>query len=98
MRAEDHRDNDPAVLCADILTWIANDGELLERFWALSGLTPETIRQASAAPGFAAGVLDFLMNHEPTLLAYCASRRIKPESIADAWHRAGGGATGEAST
>jgi hypothetical protein len=70
---------------------------LLDRFWSLSGLTPETVRQASTAPGFAAGVLDFLMNHEPTLLAYCAARRVEPESIADAWRRAGGGSTHESS-
>ena len=98
MRAQQQQGGpDPAELCADILTWIAADADLLERFWSLSGLNPETVRQASSDPGFVAGVLDFLMNHEPTLLAYCQSRHVDPEMIALAWRRAGGGAAFEGS-
>ncbi|MEO4041110.1 DUF3572 domain-containing protein [Hoeflea sp. CAU 1731] len=79
------------ALCADILTWISADEEMMSRFWALSGLTPETLRDAAAQPGFAAGVFDFLANHEPTLLAYCEDRQISPQTIVNAWYSENGG-------
>ncbi len=72
-------------LCADILGWIAADDTQMSRFLALSGLSADTLRQAAAEPGFYAGVLGFLMSHEPTLIAYCDNREIPPERIAEIW-------------
>ena len=84
-------DNEQTMaLCADILSWVSADDEMMSRFWALSGLTPETLRNAAAQPGFAAGVLDFLANHEPTLLAYCEDRQISPQTIVNAWYSENG--------
>jgi hypothetical protein len=74
-------------LCADILGWIAADETLMTRFLALSGLTVETLRQAAQEPGFYAGVLGFLMGHEPTLIAYCEARGIAPESVVEVWQK-----------
>ena len=72
-------------LCADILGWIATDETQMNRFLALSGLSADTLRQAAAEPGFHAGVLGFLMSHEPTLIAYCNDRDILPERVAEIW-------------
>lgn len=75
------------VLCADILGWIAADETLMGRFLALSGLTADTLRQASREPGFYSGILAFLMGHEPTLIAFCESRGIAPEHLVEVWNR-----------
>ncbi len=74
-------------LCADILGWIATDETLMNRFLALSGLSADTLRQASREPGFHSGVLAFLMSHEPTLMAYCEARDVAPERVVEIWQR-----------
>lgn len=50
---------------------IAADPVLLPRFLAITGIEAGQIRQAAREPGFLAGVLQFLMAHEPTLSAFC---------------------------
>lgn len=74
-------------VCADILSWIAADETLMSRFLALSGLTADTLRQASTEPGFYSGILAFLMGHEPTLIAYCEDRDIAPEHLVEVWQK-----------
>jgi hypothetical protein len=58
----------------------------LGRFLALSGVQPQQLRQAVADPGFLAGMIDFLMGHEPTLMDFCAATGIKPDTVAAAAH------------
>lgn len=64
-----------------VLAWIANEPDLLGRFFALTGTDPSTLRSSAADPGFLAGVLDFVMDHEPTLMAFCAATDTKPETV-----------------
>lgn len=64
-----------------VLSWIAVEPELLDRFMALTGTDPSTLRRSAADPGFLAGVLDFVMNHEPTLMAFCAATSTPPERV-----------------
>ena len=66
------------------LTFIAQDGERLGRFLALSGLEPRNLRDAAAEPGFLVGVLDYLSSDEPLLLAFAANFQIDPTAIATA--------------
>ena len=64
-----------------ILGWLANEPELLGRFLALTGTDPSSLRHAAADPGFLAGVVDFLMGQEPTLLALCEATGTRPEDV-----------------
>ncbi|MGQ7792942.1 DUF3572 family protein [Faunimonas sp. B44] len=64
--------------------YIASDERLRDRFLAVSGLTPEGIRSAAREDGFLAGVLAFLMEHEPSLLAFAESSGLAPSAIAAA--------------
>jgi len=79
------------ALAVEALSFIAADGKLLERFMGLSGLGAETLRQAAQSPGFLAGVLSFLLNHEPDLIAFCEQTGHQPESIARAFALLPGG-------
>lgn len=67
-----------------ILGWLAGEPELLSRFLALTGVAPSDVRNAVNDPGFLAGIVDFLMSHEPTLMAFCEATGIKPEAVVHA--------------
>ncbi|MDX3973436.1 DUF3572 domain-containing protein [Shinella sp.] len=64
-----------------ILGWIASEPELLSRFLALTGVAPTEVRNAVNDPGFLAALVDFLMGHEPTLLAFSAATGVTPETV-----------------
>ncbi|MDE2578922.1 MAG: DUF3572 domain-containing protein [Hyphomicrobiales bacterium] len=64
--------------------WLAADAERLSRFMALTGLEPDQLRAAAAAPDFLPAVLDHLAGHEPDLVAFAGEHRLPPERIAQA--------------
>ena len=68
------------------LGFIAADPALLPRFLAITGIEAQAIRSAAREPGFLAGVLQFIVAHEPTLMRLCRKCR----------HRAGRRAQGAA--
>ncbi len=72
------------ALAIEALAFIAGDAELLPRFLALSGIEADGIRLAAREPGFLAGVLEFIANHEPTLLRFAEHAGMPPASVADA--------------
>lgn len=67
-----------------VLGWLANEPDMLGRFLALSGTRPDQLRQAIGDPAFMAGMLDFLMAHEPTLMAFSTASGIQPETVVSA--------------
>lgn len=72
------------TLAVEALGFVAGDPVLLPRFLGITGIEAASIRRAAAEPGFLAGVLRFLLDHEPTLAAFCASRGRPPEAVARA--------------
>ncbi|KQT86305.1 DUF3572 domain-containing protein [Aurantimonas sp. Leaf443] len=74
-------------LAIDALGFIAADATLLPRFLALTGLDASDLRRAAAEPGFLAGILAFLLSHEPTLLAFCSAEGADPARVAAAHAR-----------
>ncbi len=73
-----------------VLSWLAGEPDMLGRFLALSGTRPDHLRQAIRDPAFMAGMLDFLMAHEPTLMAFCAATGTQPEAVVRASHHYSG--------
>jgi hypothetical protein len=74
------------TLAVEVLSFFAEDPETLGRFLSATGLGPETLREAAAAPGFFAAVLEHLMGDEALLLVFAERRRIRPTMIAAARH------------
>lgn len=72
---------DAEQLAIAALGYVAADPTLLPRFLALTGIEANQIRQAAMEPGFLAGVLQFIMAHEPTLTAFCETSGTKPERV-----------------
>lgn len=81
---------EPAELAVAILGWLANEPDMLSRFLALSGLGPQDLRAAMDDSGFHAGLLDFIMQHEPSLIAFSTASGYSPEQVSAAWHRVSG--------
>ena len=63
------------------LGFVAADPELLPRFLAITGIEAQAIRQAAREPGFLAGVLQFIVAHEPTLLRFSEASGIPPQQV-----------------
>jgi hypothetical protein len=65
-------------------SFLAGDDEHLHRFLDSTGLRPETIRAAAAAPGFLAAVLDHVAADEMLLIELAKTLDTKPERITEA--------------
>lgn len=71
-------------LAVRALQYVAGDQELLGRFMALTGIMPDDLRKIADSAEFRAGLLEFIISDEPTLLAFAASIGEKPQIIAGA--------------
>ncbi|QND52712.1 DUF3572 domain-containing protein [Phyllobacterium sp. 628] len=78
-------------LAIQSLVFLAQDAELLPRFLALTGITADQIRQAAQEPGFLAGVLQFYLAHEPTLMKFCEANETDPALFQEALRLLPGG-------
>ncbi|CAN7419401.1 DUF3572 domain-containing protein [Brucella pseudogrignonensis] len=72
---------DAENLAVEALVWLAQDKDLLPRFLALTGIEASSIRSAAQEPGFLAGVLQFFLGHEPTLIRFCEETGRDPALI-----------------
>ncbi|MCX8569337.1 MULTISPECIES: DUF3572 domain-containing protein [Hyphomicrobiales] len=69
------------ALAIQALGFVASDPELLPRFLAVTGIEAHQIRRAAMEPGFLAGVLQFILAHEPTLLRFSEAVGIAPSEV-----------------
>jgi hypothetical protein len=63
------------------LSFLAGETERLERFLALTGLGPQSLRAAAREPSFLLGVLDHVAGDETLLLAFANQNGIDPEDV-----------------
>ena len=68
-------------IAVQALGFIAGDTTLLGRFLDLTGISAAEIRSAAGEPGFAAGVLQFICAHEPTLIAFSEATGVAPTAV-----------------
>lgn len=71
-------------MAVEALGWIASDPDRLARFVDVYGLGPVNLRQAAAAPGFFAAILDYLAASETLLMAFAGHSGRAPEAVAAA--------------
>lgn len=67
------------TLALQALAWIAGQEELSGPFLASTGSSAEDMRTRAADPEFLGFVLDFLLQDEPALLAFCEDAQIAPD-------------------
>ena len=68
-------------LAVAALSFLAAEPERLERFLALTGLGPQSLRAAAREPSFLVGVLDHVASDEALLLAFAQENEIDPEDV-----------------
>ena len=68
-------------LAVAALTFIAADPERLGRFLAMTGIGPDSIRDAAREPQFLAGVLDHVAADEQLLRAFATHAEIDPDAV-----------------
>ena len=84
MRIEDTNKADPETLALSALGWTLADGDRAQRLLALTGLTPEDLRERLGDSGLLSAVLGFLEAHEPDLLACAEALGVTPLSLVEA--------------
>jgi hypothetical protein len=72
---------DASAIALKLLGYMAADGDVLGRFMALSGVSPEELRNGLSDPHFQAGVLDFVLADESLLVAFAANEGLDPAAI-----------------
>tara|TARA_R110002096_G_scaffold236730_3_gene427510 strand:- start:1039 stop:1314 length:276 start_codon:yes stop_codon:yes gene_type:complete len=78
-------------LALSALAFILSEDDLRDRFLALSGMDADDMRKRIEETDFMASILEFLLSHEPDLLAYSEHSNENPEHIIVAWRALGGG-------
>ena len=72
------------TVAIQVLSYLAQDGQRLGQFLAVTGIGPAEIRTAAAEAGFLAGVLDYLASDERLLTEFAAESGNDPATIAAA--------------
>jgi hypothetical protein len=83
---------DPETLALLALAHVVGDEALLPRFLALSGIASDELRDRAQDPALLGAVLDFLLAHEPDLVAFADAQNLPPTAIARARHALPGAA------
>lgn len=74
-------------IVAQALGYLAANEPVLMRFFNLTGLTADTIREAAEDPSFYASVLDHFLADETLLAQFTHSTGIRAEDVQRARHR-----------
>lgn len=81
--------NDPSALALRAIGWIVSDDARGARFLALTGLTPELLRDRLGSAEVQRAALEFLGAHEPDLIAAAEDLGVAPMDLAAAGERLG---------
>jgi len=69
------------VVALNALRYLAEDGDRLGRFLALSGASPADLSAMIGEPAFLGGVLDFLLQDESLLVEFAEAENLAPERL-----------------
>lgn len=84
MKASTDSHPEAEAIAISALGFVASDPELLPRFLAITGIEARSIRRAALEPGFLAGVLQFILAHEPTLMRFAEETGTPPAKVGNA--------------
>jgi len=77
------------------LTYIIADEEIASRFFAETGLGPDSLAEAAQSPGFFGFILEFICSSDEFVLGLAAQHNLRPETIVAAQARLAGPRTWE---
>jgi hypothetical protein len=75
---------DPQALALSALGWVLTDEDRAARLLALTGLTPDALRDGLGDPAVLGAVLEFLCGHEADLVLAAHELGVEPRVLAAA--------------
>jgi len=75
------------TLALQLVGWILSDVARVERMFSITGLDPDSLRASLSDPAALGAIMDFVINHEPDLLACADALGIRPAAIVTARER-----------
>jgi hypothetical protein len=75
---------DAELIAVKAAEYMAQNPEALGGFLAHAGVGPGDLKTAIASPDFLAGVLDYMMMDEPTLVDFAKTMDLSPQDIVKA--------------
>ncbi len=72
---------DAQALALSALGWVLSDEDRAQRLLALTGLTPEILRDGLGDRAVLGAVLDFLAGHEPDLVLAADALEVTPQVL-----------------
>jgi hypothetical protein len=73
-----------ADLC---LAHLVENPEQLADFMSITGWSPAALQRAAKDGSLAPGLLDYVVQNEPLLMAVCQSASVSPEAVMRVWAR-----------
>lgn len=73
--------NQAIVTALSALGWIVQEPARADRLLALTGLSPETLREGAGNPSILASLLHYLEAYEPDLIACAEALGIEPTAL-----------------
>ena len=70
-----------ATLALAVIGWLLQDADRAERYLALTGLDPDSLRNGLDNSAVLGSALDFLANHEPDLIRAAEALAVTPEEL-----------------
>ena len=74
------------ILALQALGWIAGEENYLQALLERTGALGADLQARAADPEFLGAVVDFLLENEEILVAFCAAENIRPEQPMQARH------------
>lgn len=75
------------TLALRLIGWIVADSARGDRMLALTGLDPAALRTSLTQPATLAALMDFVIGHEPDLVACAEALGVAPGALVDARRR-----------
>lgn len=75
---------DAQSIALSTIGWIVSEPRRAERFLSLTGLDPAELRAGVTAAGVQAAAIDFLLSHEPDLIACAQDMGVAVETLVSA--------------
>lgn len=72
------------TVALQLVGWILSDVARVDRMFAMTGLDPDSLRASLADPAALGAIMDFVINHEPDLLACADALGQRPAAIVSA--------------
>ncbi len=84
MKASSLNTSYASTIALNLITYIASNEDILERFLGLSGISLNDLQSSAANPEFQGFMLDYALQDESLIIDFAKSCGMKPETLQQA--------------